>query len=60
VAVEEKSAEERVVIRNAARVPLPGEEKVKVAVSGGTVEKPKTRAKSALVPMPGTVALNAE
>lgn len=58
VAVEEKPAEERVVIRNAARVPLPGEEKV--AVSEEPVEKPKTRAKSALVPMPGTVALNAE
>ena len=58
--VAEKPAEERVVIRNAVRVPLPGEDKVKVAVSEEPVEKPKTKARSALVPMPGTIALNAE
>ncbi|MCR6501109.1 cellulose biosynthesis protein BcsN [Shinella sp. CPCC 101442] len=58
--VEERPAEERVVIRNAVRVPLPGEKKVKVAVLEEPIEKPKTKARSALVPMPGTIALNAE
>jgi hypothetical protein len=64
--VEEKRAEEPVVIRNAVRVPLPGEagqEKGKVAGSekpAETLEDGRTsRAKSALVPMPETAALTA-
>lgn len=62
--VEEKRREEPVVIRNAVRVPLPGEaaeEKVKVAVTEKPVEKSgdkaTVRVKSALVPMPETVSL---
>ncbi|MDX3975978.1 cellulose biosynthesis protein BcsN [Shinella sp.] len=56
--VEEKRAEEPAVIRNAVRVPLPGEatqEKVKVAVAEKPVEEAAVtaRAKSALVPLPG-------
>ncbi|HEV7245954.1 MAG TPA: cellulose biosynthesis protein BcsN [Shinella sp.] len=55
--VEEKRAEEPAVIRNAVRVPLPGEatqEKVKVALAEKPVEEAAvtTRAKSALVPLP--------
>lgn len=64
--VEEKRAEEPAVIRNAVRVPLPGEagqEKVKVAGSEKPAEKLEdgrtSQAKSALVPMPETAALTA-
>ncbi|MGQ3295207.1 MAG: cellulose biosynthesis protein BcsN [Shinella sp.] len=62
--VEEKRREEPAVIRNAVRVPLPGEtveEKVKVAVTEKPAEtsgdKAGTRVKSALVPMPETTSL---
>ncbi|MCT7665810.1 cellulose biosynthesis protein BcsN [Shinella kummerowiae] len=62
--VEEKRKDEPVVIRNAVRVPLPGEaveEKQKVAVTEKAAEKPeekaKARATSALVPMPETASL---
>jgi hypothetical protein len=62
--VEEKRREEPVVIRNAVRVPLPGEtvqEKAKVAVTEKPAEKSGGRAtvrvKSALVPMPETASL---
>lgn len=58
--VEEKPAEEPVVIRNAVRVPLPGETagKTTVATSEKPVEeKPVKRTKSALVPLPETAAI---
>ncbi len=56
--VVEKRAEEPAIIRNAVRVPLPGEatqEKVKVAVVEKPVEEAAVtaRVKSALVPLPG-------
>lgn len=62
--VEEKRAEEPAVIRNAVRVPLPGEaEARKVAVAEKPAEKVvqtvKPRTKSALVPLPGTDTLAA-
>lgn len=53
VVVEEKRAEEPVVIRNAVRVPLPGETVQKTAVVS---ETKKTPAKSALVPLPETAS----
>ena len=59
--VEEKPAEEPVVIRNAVRVPLPGEavESKKVATSAKPdEEKPVKRTKSALVPLPETAAIS--
>ncbi|AOF90921.1 cellulose biosynthesis protein BcsN [Sinorhizobium sp. RAC02] len=62
--VEEKRREEPAVIRNAVRVPLPGEtveEKVKVAVTKKpekkSGDKAAMRVKSALVPMPETASL---
>lgn len=62
--VEEKRREEPVVIRNAVRVPLPGEtvqEKAKVAVTEKPAEKSgdkaAVRVKSALVPIPETASL---
>jgi hypothetical protein len=60
-AVEEKPAEEPAVIRNAVRVPLPGEAVEKVKVAETPVKKAEDvvakRAKSALVPLPETVSL---
>lgn len=53
VAVEEKRAEEPAVIRNAVRVPLPGETVEKKAVASETVKKP---ARGALVPLPETAS----
>ena len=53
VAVEEKRAEEPAVIRNAVRVPLPGEMVEQTAVVS---EMKKTPAKSALVPLPETAS----
>lgn len=51
--VEEKRVEEPAIIRNAVRVPLPGETVEKKAVASETVKKP---AKSALVPLPETAS----
>lgn len=51
--VEEKPAEEPAIIRNAVRVPLPGETVEKKAAASETV---KTPAKSALVPLPETAS----
>lgn len=61
--VEEKPVEERIVIRNAVRVPLPGEtvkETVKVAAVEAVEEKPVVKARSALVPMPATTSLTTQ
>lgn len=58
--VEEKRREEPTVIRNAVRVPLPGEaveEKVKVAMTEKPAEKATARVQSALVPMPESASL---
>lgn len=55
--VEEKPAEEPIVIRNAVRVPLPGEavaDKTKIAEKTDGTQK--VRAKSALVPLPETAS----
>lgn len=55
----EKRAEEPAVIRNAVRVPLPGEtqEKRKVVASEKPVKEEAAEAKGALVPLPETVVL---
>ncbi|QRI63734.1 cellulose biosynthesis protein BcsN [Shinella sp. PSBB067] len=58
--VEEKKAEEPVVVRNAVRVPLPGEvAEKKVAIAAKPAEKAaepvKARSESALVPLPEAV-----
>jgi len=60
--VEEKRAEEPVIVRNAVRVPLPGEsvqETAKAVASEKPAEKAEIKkAKSALVPMPETASLS--
>ncbi len=53
VAQEEKRAEEPAVIRNAVRVPLPGETAEKKAVASETARKP---AGGAVVPLPETAS----
>ena len=61
VVVEEKRAEEPAIIRNAVRVPLPGETVEKTAVVTAkevtpASEKVKVRARTALVPLPETAS----